>query len=325
MSEVGATAGGTSRPATRGSGRLTPVAKRGIVAALLVVLLVAMALGTKVVGKGDTTGAGPHAFSAPAWGKANFPKVQAAMEKRAVPAATLSAAVAKSPTAAGKKYGVDAGTAPEISVSFTGTVGKGSSGIYPVKVAGLPKNLLIRVQTGPAINGTDLRDATGTITFGEFTNQIDYQNAASALNDAAEEAGPLEARHHGAGRQEGHRHRGVPADQPAGLARDALEDERPVNDVQDSAVQDEVVLSARDMVKTYGGTIALKGVNFDIHRGRVTTLFGENGAGKSTLMKILSGVEQPTSGEILLGGERVSFASTVEARNLAASRSSTRS
>jgi erythritol transport system ATP-binding protein len=78
---------------------------------------------------------------------------------------------------------------------------------------------------------------------------------------------------------------------------------------------DEVVLSAREVVKTYGGTQALKGVNFDILRGKVTTLFGENGAGKSTLMKILSGVERPTSGEILLHGETVSFHSTVEARD----------
>jgi erythritol transport system ATP-binding protein len=78
---------------------------------------------------------------------------------------------------------------------------------------------------------------------------------------------------------------------------------------------DQIVLSARDVVKTYGGTRALKGVNFDIHRGKVTTLFGENGAGKSTLMKILSGVESPTSGELLLDGERVEFANTVEARD----------
>ncbi len=78
---------------------------------------------------------------------------------------------------------------------------------------------------------------------------------------------------------------------------------------------DEVVLSARDVVKTYGSTRALKGVNFDIRRGKVTTLFGENGAGKSTLMKILSGVTTPTSGEITLDGRRVSFGSTVEARD----------
>ena len=76
----------------------------------------------------------------------------------------------------------------------------------------------------------------------------------------------------------------------------------------------EVVLSARQVVKTYGQTRALKGVDFDIHRGQVTTLFGENGAGKSTLMKILSGVESPTSGEIVLHGEPVRFDSTVAAR-----------
>jgi erythritol transport system ATP-binding protein len=77
----------------------------------------------------------------------------------------------------------------------------------------------------------------------------------------------------------------------------------------------DVVLAARDIVKSYGNTHALKGVNFEIHRGKVTTLFGENGAGKSTLMKILSGVETPTSGSIILDGEPVNFSSTVDARD----------
>ena len=75
-----------------------------------------------------------------------------------------------------------------------------------------------------------------------------------------------------------------------------------------------VVLQARDVVKTYGGTRALKGVNFEIRAGTVTTLFGENGAGKSTLMKVLSGIEKPTSGEIILDGEPVRFNSSTEAR-----------
>ncbi|MBO9126811.1 MULTISPECIES: sugar ABC transporter ATP-binding protein [unclassified Rhizobium] len=76
----------------------------------------------------------------------------------------------------------------------------------------------------------------------------------------------------------------------------------------------EVVLSARNVAKTYGSVQALKGVNFDIHRGQVTTLFGENGAGKSTLMKILSGVVRPTSGEIILDGQTVNFVSSTHAR-----------
>jgi erythritol transport system ATP-binding protein len=77
----------------------------------------------------------------------------------------------------------------------------------------------------------------------------------------------------------------------------------------------DAVLSARNVSKIYGSTHALKSVNFDIHRGKVTTLFGENGAGKSTLMKILSGVTPPTAGTILLDGGVVSFGSAAEARD----------
>lgn len=75
------------------------------------------------------------------------------------------------------------------------------------------------------------------------------------------------------------------------------------------------VLSARNVAKSYGSIHALKGVNFDIHKGQVTTLFGENGAGKSTLMKVLSGIIQPTSGEIILDGAPVSFSSSTDARD----------
>jgi erythritol transport system ATP-binding protein len=81
------------------------------------------------------------------------------------------------------------------------------------------------------------------------------------------------------------------------------------------AAADDSVLVARNIAKIYGSTHALKGVNFDIHRGKVTTLFGENGAGKSTLMKILSGVVTPTSGTIELDGSRVTFTSATDARD----------
>jgi erythritol transport system ATP-binding protein len=74
-----------------------------------------------------------------------------------------------------------------------------------------------------------------------------------------------------------------------------------------------VVLRAIDITKHYGATQALKGVNFEVHRGKVTALFGENGAGKSTLMKIIAGVESPTSGHLELDGERIELRSPGQA------------
>jgi len=163
--------------------KLTLAARRAIVAAIVLVVLIGMGFGTKVVKIGADAAGESGAFSPEQFGQSEFPKIQSAVEKRAVDAATLTAAVAKDQAAAVKTYGVAASIAPEMSVKFTGTVGEGQSGIYKVAVDGVPSTVTIRVQTGPAINGTDLRDATGTITFGQFVNQIEYQNAGAALNN----------------------------------------------------------------------------------------------------------------------------------------------
>jgi ribose transport system ATP-binding protein len=63
------------------------------------------------------------------------------------------------------------------------------------------------------------------------------------------------------------------------------------------------VLEVRGLVKEYPGVRALDGVDFDVLEGEVHCLLGPNGAGKSTLIKCVSGVVEPTAGEVRLGGE----------------------
>jgi ribose transport system ATP-binding protein len=75
----------------------------------------------------------------------------------------------------------------------------------------------------------------------------------------------------------------------------------------------DTALSLVKVDKSFPGVHALKAVSIDVCRGEVVGLIGENGAGKSTLMKILSGVYQPDSGEIFIGGKPVRFASAADA------------
>jgi predicted lipoprotein len=163
--------------------------RRGpLVAAILVLLVVgAMAYDTTVVTIGSEADVRGDVFSPEAFAREAFPAIRDSIVERAIEAPALAAAVAADKAAAAAEYGVPAGIGAVIPVAFEGTLGEGKSGIYSVAVDGLPEDVQIRVQTGPAINGTELRDATGEIQFGDFTNQIEYQNAAAALNDAMKE------------------------------------------------------------------------------------------------------------------------------------------
>jgi galactofuranose transport system ATP-binding protein len=69
------------------------------------------------------------------------------------------------------------------------------------------------------------------------------------------------------------------------------------------------ILEAREVTKRFPGVLALDRVSFQLLPGEVHAFVGENGAGKSTLIKVLTGAYKPDTGQILFGGEEVSFAS----------------
>ena len=74
----------------------------------------------------------------------------------------------------------------------------------------------------------------------------------------------------------------------------------------------DVILSVRQLTKSFSGNKVLDNISLDFEAGKVHALIGENGAGKSTLIKMISGVYSVDSGEIFLGGKQVSFASPGE-------------
>ncbi|MDB2408010.1 ATP-binding cassette domain-containing protein [Jannaschia sp.] len=75
----------------------------------------------------------------------------------------------------------------------------------------------------------------------------------------------------------------------------------------------EPLVRMHGITKRFGGVVALQDVDLEAHAGEVLAIVGDNGAGKSTLIKILTGVYQPTSGEMFLDGAPVSFSSHAEA------------
>jgi predicted lipoprotein len=172
------------------------------VAALLLVLAVAGGASacSRVPGvytyvpAGETAGAG-------AGGKAAFDKqafvdgvwqskVLPAVDADAVDATTLLPALAADPESASKQYGSQAGTGSPYAflVRGTGTVTEvdeeAPSHPVTVKVDGLEgKDSNVQVVTGPVIAGTALRDAVKFIKFSDFTNQLDYADAGTGLNE----------------------------------------------------------------------------------------------------------------------------------------------
>jgi ABC-type sugar transport system ATPase subunit len=83
----------------------------------------------------------------------------------------------------------------------------------------------------------------------------------------------------------------------------------------------EVILEVKDVTRRFGGLVANKDMNFSMKAGEILALIGPNGAGKSTMFNQISGVDTPTSGEIVFAGQVVTGRDSREIARLGMSRS----
>lgn len=174
----------TARMSTRNSSSVKP--GRLILGGTALILLLLMFFSTKIVSTSDTSAAATGTFSPESFAQEKFEsEIAPAIVDRAEDVAVVSKALKADPAAAAKQYGVVSGTSPAVySVTLTGTAGQpDANGLLPVQVEGVPSDIKVLVQIGPAVNGTAIRDATGKVDFAQFKNQIEYQNVGAELNN----------------------------------------------------------------------------------------------------------------------------------------------
>ncbi|MGJ8532393.1 MAG: ATP-binding cassette domain-containing protein [Alphaproteobacteria bacterium] len=75
----------------------------------------------------------------------------------------------------------------------------------------------------------------------------------------------------------------------------------------DQSTADQPIVRLNNVGKAYGPVVSLQDVSLEIGSNEIVGLIGDNGAGKSTLIKIMTGVETPTTGDVFIRGERVDF------------------
>jgi predicted lipoprotein len=167
------------KPAGAGRRQKSPL-RRLAPAIAVVVLLLIVVLDTKIVSKAEFRRLNPPAFNPETYGKKAFPQVAAKVKDKAVDVTELAPAVEKDLPAAGKQYGQDLGSGSfSFPVKARGVAKTVDKDFVLLDVKGVPSGTAVRIPLGAALSGTPVRDATGTIQYGDFADQTDYQSAAN--------------------------------------------------------------------------------------------------------------------------------------------------
>lgn len=159
-------------------------AKWAAVAVVAVALVVGMLLDTKFMSSTAGAAGQPGAFSATAYAEKKWSGLVDRIDSKAVDITVLAPAADADMAAAGKQFGQDLGAGSfAFPVKATGTVSAVDANFITLTVPGMPEGDVVRIPVGLALNGGPIRDATGTIKYGDFTDQTEYQDVANALKD----------------------------------------------------------------------------------------------------------------------------------------------
>lgn len=161
------------------------VSKPVIIVVSVIVALGLLALGTKVVPQADLAAVVGGDKDPATFVETNYATVIVpGITERALDVVEVADALSTDKAQAEADLAQGTGPTATYSVSFTGTAGEVNpkTGYLPVAVEGLPEGVEVQIQTGPALLGTALRDATGKAGFAQFTNQLDYQKVGDLMN-----------------------------------------------------------------------------------------------------------------------------------------------
>ncbi|MGA9595909.1 MAG: DUF2291 family protein [Acidimicrobiia bacterium] len=154
--------------------------KRALFGFGILVVLILMVANTTFLNAAESAEANGPVFTAEAYAAEKFPEIAGLIEQNAIDVTTLAAAVDADPDAAGAQYGVSLGAGRfAYAVKATAKVLEVDENWMILDPAGLPPGADLRIPLGPALTGTPVRDATGTIAFGDFHDQTDYQSVAN--------------------------------------------------------------------------------------------------------------------------------------------------
>lgn len=168
-------AAATTQSTTRLSSRTIKTAL-AVIGALVV--LVAMYLSTTFLSPAEEAKVNPPPFNGETYSAEAFPKQAAAIEEKAVDIGTLIPAVEKDVKGAISQYGTDSGSGnATFPVTATATVTDVDENF--IYLESPVKGDKVLIPLGLAVNGTPVRDALGTITFGDFIDQTDFQTVAN--------------------------------------------------------------------------------------------------------------------------------------------------